>query len=149
MTDSSNSRSINLLLVEDDDDDANLIRRSLENEQIFDVLARVSDGIKALEFLRQQGDYCDAVRPDVILLDLNMPRMNGFEVLRTIKGDADLEAIPVVIFTSSDDERDVVASYKQKASSYVTKPVNIVRYRQILRAIHDYWSCVVTLPTRA
>jgi CheY-like chemotaxis protein len=149
MTDSSNSRSINLLLVEDDDDDANLIRRSLENEQIFDVLARVSDGIKALEFLRQQGDYCDAVRPDVILLDLNMPRMNGFEVLRTIKGDADLEAIPVVIFTSSDDERDVVASYKQKASSYVTKPVNIVRYRQVLRAIHDYWSCVVTLPTRA
>jgi len=148
MTDSAlpSPRPIDILLVEDDIDDVNLINRTLEKDRILNTLVRVADGIDAMRFLNREDEFADAVRPDLILLDLNMPRMNGREVLAAVKEDPLLDTIPIVVFTTSDDERDVLASYKYKANSYVTKPVDIVKFREILREIRNYWFYVVTLP---
>ncbi|MCL4143582.1 UNVERIFIED_CONTAM: hypothetical protein GTU68_052939 [Idotea baltica] len=139
-------RPIDILLVEDDDDDVGLIERTLENDRVLNALVRVTDGVEAMEFLRREGKYTEAVRPDLILLDLNMPRMNGKEVLKAVQEDSNLETIPIVVFTTSDDERDVLTSYKYRANSYITKPLDIVKFREVLREIRNYWFCVVTLP---
>ena len=140
------ARPINILLVEDDDVDVELIERTLEKDRVLNSLYRVADGVQAMEYLRRTGEYADAVRPDLVLLDLNMPRMDGRETLKQIKEDPELETLPVVVFTSSDDERDIMESYKYKANSYVTKPIDLIKFREILHEIRDYWFCVVTLP---
>lgn len=139
-------RPIKILLVEDDDDDVELITMSLQRDRIANSLFRVRDGIEAMNFLRKQNEYTEAVRPDLILLDLNMPRMDGREVLKECSEDKTIDMIPVVVFTSSDDERDVLSSYQYKANSYVTKPLDLVKFRNVLRDLSEYWFCIVTLP---
>ena len=137
---------IEILLVEDDDDDVRLIRKSLENDRLLNHIQRVEDGLEAMEYLRCEGRYVDAKRPGLILLDLNMPRMCGREVLRAIKNDPQLCRIPVVVLTTSDDEKDVVASYEYQANSYVTKPVDLDKFREVLKGLKDYWFSIVKLP---
>ena len=139
-------RLANILLVEDDDQDAVLIRKTLEGDRVLNSLERVCDGIEAMEYLRQEGAFNSAVRPDLILLDLNMPRMDGRQVLKECKEDPALRTIPIVVFTTSDSERDVVESYGHKANCYVTKPIDLVQFRDVLRAICGYWFCIVALP---
>jgi len=144
-----NSRPIHILLVDDDDDDVELTKITLERDRALNTIDRVVDGVEAMQFLRREGEYAEARRPDLVLLDLNMPRKDGREVLQEIKGDPKLATIPVVVFTSSDHERDILTTYKYQANSYVTKPVDLGEFRAILRDIRGYWMSVVTLPTDA
>ncbi len=139
-------RPAKILLVEDDDLDVELIEKSLRRDRVANTLNRVRDGVEAMQYLRREGDYAGASRPDLILLDLNMPRMDGREVLKQCFEDDSLKSIPIVVFTSSDDERDVLASYQYKASSYVTKPIDLVKFREVLNELSQYWFCIVTLP---
>ncbi len=145
---SSSIRPIEVLLVEDDDDDVRLMEKSLANDKVFCRIHRVEDGVEALDFLHRRGRFHDAIRPDLILLDLNMPRKDGRETLREIKESKDisLASIPVIVLTSSDDERDVATSYTHKANSYVTKPVNLARFREVLQELNNYWFAIVELP---
>ena len=140
------ARPIEILLVEDDDDDVRLTKKALENDRILNHVHRVEDGIEALEFLRKQGRFESSPRPDLILLDLNMPRMDGRAVLKEIKEDKDLCLIPVVVLTTSDNESDIAASYEYRANSYVTKPVDLDKFRQVVSTIKEYWFTVVKLP---
>ncbi len=131
-SDNRTARPIDILLV---DDDVDLITRSLTNDRVLNHMHRVADGVEAMAFLRRQDPYSDAVQPDLILLDLNMPRMDGREVLKAMKEDSTLSVIPVVVFTSSDDERDDLDSYKYKANSYVTKPLDLIKLRTIRKEL--------------
>lgn len=140
------ARPIVILLVDDDDDDVRLTRKAFENDRVLIRLHRVEDGIQAMQFLRREGDFADAPRPDLILLDLNMPRKSGREVLKEIKEDPQLHRIPVVVLTTSDDEKDVARSYEHQANSYVTKPVDLDQFREVLKTLKDYWFSVVRLP---
>lgn len=140
-------RPIEVLLIDDDDDDVLLTKRMLEKDRVLNRLHRVEDGIEAMLFLRREGRFADAIRPDLILLDLNMPRMDGREVLKEIKADEALQLIPVVILTTSEDEADVLASYRQHANSYVTKPIDLLAFRQVLQSLQQYWFSVVKLPS--
>ena len=142
----SSPRPIDILLVEDDDDDVRLIAKTLERDRVLNTVHRVCNGLEAMQFLRQEEPFSGAGRPDLILLDLNMPKMDGREVLKACKQDADLCTIPIVVFTSSDDERDVLESYEHKASSYVTKPVDLIQFRDVMKTLSEYWFCIVTLP---
>jgi len=137
---------IEILLIEDDDDDVFLMQRTLETDRILNRIHRVQDGVEGMQFLRREGKFAEAVRPDLILLDLNFPRMDGRQVLRKIKENPDLKLIPVVVLTTSDDERDVIESYGHQANSYVTKPVDLIQFRDVLQTIKDYWFSVVKLP---
>jgi len=144
-----NVQPFDVLLVEDEPADANLVRVALKESRILCRLHHLSDGVEALAFLRREGElYRTAPRPDLILLDLNMPRMNGQELLRIIKDDLALNTIPVVILTTSDVERDVVASYQLGAAGYVTKPVDIEQFIEAIRQIGRYWFVLVLLPTK-
>ncbi|MCA9149368.1 MAG: response regulator [Planctomycetales bacterium] len=146
-TDSHTSaRPIEILLVEDNDADAFLTQKAFDGNRIINRVHRVEDGVNALAYLRHQDPYIDAVRPDLILLDLNMPRKNGREVLKEIKNDPDLRRIPVVVFTTSDDEKDVFDSYEQQANSYITKPVDLEKLREVLQKMKEYWFSIVKLP---
>ena len=136
-----------VLLVEDEAADADLVQMAFEEGRLLAHLHHVIDGVEALEFLRREGDrFADAPRPDLILLDLNMPRMNGREFLESIKQDPDLRRIPVVVLTTSDVERDVVASYDLGASGYVVKPVDLDQFMKAIQGIKRYWVTVVKLP---
>jgi two-component system, chemotaxis family, response regulator Rcp1 len=138
--------SIHVLLIEDNPGDADLTRETLEASKLLLRISVVVDGAQALEYLLRQGPFTDAVMPDLILLDLNLPKMDGREVLRSIKAHEELRAIPVVILTSSDAERDVVESYQLGASCYVTKPVDLLAFQSIVRSIEGFWLSVVRLP---
>jgi chemotaxis family two-component system response regulator Rcp1 len=140
------ARPIEILLVEDNPGDVELTTRSLRSIKLRNSLHVVSDGVEAMEFLRNQGPYAAAPRPDLILLDLNLPRMDGREVLAEVKGDADLHAIPVVVLTSSEAETDVARSYNLGANCYVTKPVDLLQFKTIVGAIEDFWFSIVRLP---
>lgn len=140
------ARPIEILLIDDDDDDVRLMCKSLEQDRILNSIHRVEDGVVAMDYLRRRGQFVDAARPDLILLDLNMPRKDGREVLKEIKEDPQLRMIPVVVLTTSDDERDIFQSYEYRASSYVTKPVDLLQFRNVLQSIKDYWFSVVRLP---
>jgi CheY-like chemotaxis protein len=143
------SQPFDILLVEDEPADANLVRSALREGHVFCKLHHVQDGIEALAFLRREGDaYRDAVQPDLILLDLNMPRMNGREFLAAVKADAALAAIPVVVLTTSDVERDVVASYQLGAAGYITKPVDMEQFIDAVRQIGSYWFTLTRLPQK-
>lgn len=142
----STARPVNILLVEDDETDVLLIRKTLQHDRIANKLDHVVDGIEAMRYLRKESPYSEAPRPDLVLLDLNMPRKSGREVLKECYEDDSLRTIPIVVFTSSDDERDVMASYNYKASSYVTKPVDLIQFRKVLADLEAYWFCIVTLP---
>lgn len=139
-------RPVEILLVEDDDDDVRLTQKAFDRDRIVNHVHRVEDGIEAMQFLRREGAFADAVRPDLILLDLNMPRMGGREVLKEIKENQEFRQIPVVVLTTSDDEKDIAESYEHQANSYVTKPVDLDKFREVLSAIKDYWFSIVRLP---
>lgn len=145
-----NASPFDILLVEDEESDANLVRAALKENRVYCNLHHVLDGVDALAFLRRQGEAGrDAVRPDLILLDLNMPRMNGREFLEVIKADNELKTIPVVVLTTSDVERDVVASYKLGAAGYVTKPVDMDQFIDAIRQLDNYWFVLARLPKKS
>jgi CheY-like chemotaxis protein len=137
---------IEVLLVEDDPGDVLLIREAFEDHKLGNTLSVVGDGVEALEYLRRQGPHAAATRPDLVLLDLNLPRMNGVEVLREIKEDPELRAIPVVILTTSEADEDILRSYELHANAYITKPVDFDRFRHIVHQIDEFFVGVVKLP---
>jgi len=138
--------SIEVLLVEDDPGDVLLIQEAFEDNKVRNRLHCVSDGVDALRFLRRQDEFADAPRPDLILLDLNLPRKDGREVLAEVKTDERLQQIPVVVLTTSKLEEDVLRSYKLHANAYVTKPVDFDRFIEVVRQIDEFFVTVVKLP---
>lgn len=140
---------IELLLVEDSPGDADLAREALEQTKVRNNLHLVRDGEEAMAFLRRTGPYRDAPRPGLILLDLNLPRKDGREVLAEIKADPELMRIPVVILTISEDEEDVLRSYNLHANCYITKPIDLAQFLKVVRSIEDFWLTIVRLPDAA
>ena len=145
MSDPISVRPIEILLVEDNPGDVRLTREAFKDSKLRNNLSVVTDGEKALEFLRKEGDYASAPTPDLVLLDLNLPRLNGQEVLRIIKEDPHLKSIPVAILTSSKEEGDIASSYQHYANCYITKPVDMEQFIQVVRTIENFWFTVVTL----
>ena len=141
-----NLNVIEVLLVEDDPGDVVLIREAFEHNKVYNALHVVSDGVQALEFLRHEGEYANAPRPDLMLLDLNLPRKDGREVLAEIKSDPALRSIPVVVLTTSKAEEDILRSYDLHANAYVTKPVDFNRFIEVVRQIDEFFVTVVKLP---
>jgi chemotaxis family two-component system response regulator Rcp1 len=139
-------RPIQILLVEDSPSDAAMTIEAMHEGRIVNQVHVATDGEVAMAFLRRQGPYADALRPDLILLDLNLPRMDGREVLREVKGDLNLQAIPVVVLTTSAAEADIVKSYELHANAYVTKPVAFEAFLSAVRGIEDFWLALVHLP---
>jgi chemotaxis family two-component system response regulator Rcp1 len=135
-----------ILLVEDNPGDVRLTREALKESKVRNAMDVVNDGVEALAFLRRQGKFESATRPDLILLDLNLPRMGGLEVLGEIKADDALKSIPVVILTTSQAEQDIVRSYKLFANAYVTKPVDLEQFITVIKSIEDFWVEIVRLP---
>src|ERR1700724_2575825 len=148
MNANSTPTALEILLVEDNPGDARLARQGLRQCKIPNNLHIVDDGVKAMEFLHRQGEYTTVPRPDLILLDLNMPRKDGREVLREIKEDAGLQTIPVVILTTSRAAEDINTSYALHANCYVTKPLDLLQFLDVVRSIEDFWFSTVKLPTR-
>ncbi|HVI51050.1 MAG TPA: response regulator [Candidatus Sulfotelmatobacter sp.] len=142
----SNDRPFNILLVEDDPADAFLARTAIRESKLLCEVHHMNDGDKALSFLRHQGDYAAVPRPDLVLLDLNMPGRDGRQVLSEIKADQALRDIPVVILTTSDASSDIKTCYAAGANSFVTKPVDLDGFLRAMRSIEDYWFEVVRLP---
>lgn len=141
-------RPIEILMVEDNPGDVRLTQEVLKDAKMSNTLRVVEDGAAALDFLYRRNGYGDAPRPDLILLDLNLPRKNGREVLEEIKQDPDLKTIPVVILTTSQAEEDIVRAYSLHANCYITKPVDFAQFTKIVRTIEDFWLSIVTLPSR-
>lgn len=147
MTDGGRDRRpIEILLVEDNPGDVRLTREALKEGKVLNHLHVVEDGEDAVRFLRREGEFDGAVRPDLVLLDLNLPRKSGHEVLEEIKTDTDLRRIPVVVLTSSEAETDIARSYDRYANAYITKPVDLDQFISVVRAVEDFWLEVVRLP---
>ena len=134
------------LVVEDNPGDVRLTIESFRDAKLSNALSVVRDGVEAMAFLRQEGQYADAHRPDLILLDLNLPKKDGREVLAEIKDDPNLKRIPVVILTISKDEEDIIKTYNLYANCYITKPVDFGQFIEVVRAIEDFWFTIVKLP---
>ncbi len=137
---------ISILLVEDEPADAYLVRTAFKEGKVLAQLHHVRDGVEAFAFLHREAGYADAPRPDLILLDLNMPRMDGRKFLATIKQDVDLVRIPVVVLTTSDAESDLIASYEHNAAGYIVKPIDIDEFVRLVRGLSHYWISIVSLP---
>ena len=137
---------VEILLVEDNPGDERLTREALKEGKVYNNLHWVKDGVEAMEFLYRRGKYKDAPRPDIILLDLNLPKKDGREVLQEIKADDALKRIPVVVLTTSKAEEDVLKTYDLHANCYVTKPVDLEKFIVVVRSIDVFWLTVVTLP---
>jgi len=140
-------RPIEILLVEDNPGDIRLTKEALKEAKVLNTLTVVQDGVEALTCLRRQGQYANAKRPDLILLDLNLPKKDGREVLAEIKNDEALKFIPVVILSTSQDEQDVLKSYGLHANCYITKPVELEQFISVVKAIEDFWLGIVILPS--
>ncbi len=138
---------IEILLVEDNPGDVRLTQEVLKEGRIRNTLNVVTDGVEALAFLRREGAYADAPPQDMVLLDLNLPRMDGREVLAEIKGDPELRKIPVVVLTTSSAEVDILKAYDLHANCYITKPVDLDQFENVVRSIEDFWLAIVKLPT--
>jgi CheY-like chemotaxis protein len=147
MTPKPAGQPIEVLLVEDDPGDVLLIKEAFDFNKVHNNLNVVNDGEQALAYLRREGEYAEALRPDLMLLDLNLPRKDGREVLAEVKADETLRAIPVVVLTTSEAEEDVLKSYQLHANAYVTKPVDFERFVSIVRQIDDFFVSVVRLPS--
>ena len=141
--------SVEILLVEDSPGDARLAQEGLSQCKIHNTLNIVDDGVKAMAFLNRQGEYAAAPRPDLILLDLNLPRKDGRQVLREIKEDARFKTIPVVILTTSRADEDISKSYSLHANCYVTKPLDLKQFLDVVRSIEDFWFTTVRLPAKS
>jgi two-component system response regulator len=141
-------RTIDILMVEDDPGDVRLTREALKGSKLLHSLNVVEDGVAALDYLHKVDPYREAVRPDLVLLDLNLPKKDGREVLAAMKQDPALRTIPVVILTTSQAEEDVLRAYNLNANCYVTKPVDFDQFMRIVRTIEEFWLNVVTLPPK-
>ncbi len=146
---SSRTEPVEILLVEDNVRDARLAVETLKDSKIHNNLYHVKDGVEAIDFLRQRGEYAGVPVPDLILLDLNLPRKDGREVLEEIKEDDELKLVPVVVLTTSEAERDLVRSYDLHANAYVVKPLDLDRFIEVVQAIEDFWFAIVKLPPKA
>ena len=147
MTAITEGRPIEILLVEDSATDVLLAEEALEHAKMRNNLHVVKDGVEAMAFLRKEGKYADVPRPDLILLDLNMPRKDGREVLAAIKADNDLKSIPVVVLTTSQAQEDILEAYGLHANCYISKPVDFEQFTNVVRAIDQFWFTIVTLPS--
>ncbi len=143
----TNRRAIEILLVEDSPSDAELTVEALRDAKVHNRLSVVEDGMQAMQFLRRENEFARCPRPDLILLDLNLPRMDGRELLAAVKADPAFRTIPVVVMTTSRAEQDVLRAYELQANCYVTKPVDFKQFLEIVRSIEQFWLQVVTLPT--
>ena len=141
------AKPIEVLLVEDNPGDVRLTQEALKNGKVINHLSVVSDGVEATDFLFRRGKFDQAPRPDLILLDLNLPRKNGREVLKEIKDDPDLRRIPVMVLTTSSAEQDLQKAYNLHANCYVTKPVDLDQFLAVVRSIENFWFKIVTLPS--
>ncbi len=148
MTTNTDARKIEILLVEDNPNDVELTLEALDDSKVENRPHVVEDGVEAMEFLHKQGKYEDAPTPDLVLLDLNMPRKTGREVLTEMKADDHLKTIPVVVLTTSKAEEDIVRSYNLQAAAYVTKPVDFDQFVEAIRAIDSFWFRVVAYPPK-
>lgn len=142
------SRPIEIMLVEDNRGDVRLTVEALMDVKVLNHLSVVPDGVEAMAFLRRTGRYADAPRPDLILLDLNLPKKDGRQVLEEIKQDEELKHIPVVVLTTSQAEQDIVRSYALHANCYITKPVELEQFLQVVKSIENFWFTIVRLPPR-
>ena len=140
------SNTIEILLVEDNAGDARLTLEAFKEGRVLNRLTVVQDGVQALAYLRRQGPYAAVRLPDLILLDLNLPRMSGREVLTQIKSDERLKSIPVVVLTTSEDEQDIARAYSQHANCYTTKPVDLEQFLRVIQSIENFWLTLVRLP---
>ena len=134
------------MLIEDNPGDVRLTEEALKEGKVINRLSVVPDGVEAIEYLRKRGDYASAATPDLVLLDLNLPKKDGREVLAEVKQDPELRKIPVVVLTTSRDEQDILKSYDLHANCYITKPVDFEQFIRVVRAIEDFWLSVVKLP---
>ena len=139
-------KPIEILLVEDNPGDVRLTQESLKENKVCNAMSVVEDGLEAIAFLRQEGSYSDVPRPDLILLDLNLPKKDGREVLAEIKNDPDLKRIPVVVLTTSKAEEDIIRMYDNYANCYITKPVDLDEFISIIKSIENFWVNIVKLP---
>lgn len=140
------NKLIDILLVDDNPDDVELTLEALSSTKMANRIAVVEDGVEAMAYLRHEGKYADTLRPSLILLDLNMPRKDGREVLEEIKADSNLRSIPVVILTTSQAEEDIVRSYELHANCYISKPVDLTQFMKVVQSIDDFWFAIVKLP---
>ncbi len=136
-----------ILLVEDNPGDVDLVREAIDHNKVCNELYVAADGIEAMAFLHRQGKFADAPRPDLILLDLNLPRKDGREVLAEIKADEQLRRIPVVVLTTSKQEEDILRAYNLNANCYVTKPLDLDQFLHVVKSIDSFWLGIVALPT--
>jgi CheY-like chemotaxis protein len=141
-------RPIDILMVEDNPHDVRLTMEAFKDAKVFNNLSVVSDGEEALKFLRREGEYAGSPRPDLILLDLNLPKKCGREVLEEIKRDPGLKRIPVVVLTTSENEKDIMRAYELHVNAYITKPVDLDQFIKIVEAVEDFWLTVVKLPPK-
>jgi len=146
MTNKKIGKPIQILLVEDSPGDVRLTQEALKEGKVLNELHVVGDGVEALAFLHKQGKYTHVARPDLILLDLNLPKKDGREVLAEVKEDPNLRRIPVVILTVSKAEEDIIRTYDLHANCYITKPVELEQFIQVVKSIEDFWLCIVKLP---
>lgn len=142
----NDSEEAEILLVEDNPGDVKLTQKAFENAQLTNNLHHVGDGEKAMQFLNQEGEYTDVPRPDIVLLDLNLPKLNGDEVLRRIKDDEVFRRIPVVMLTSSEAEEDIMSTYNLHANAYLTKPVEFQGFIDVVKKVEGFWFSVVRYP---
>jgi two-component system, chemotaxis family, response regulator Rcp1 len=149
MNQETSLKPIEILMVEDSPFDALITREALEYAKMLNHLHVVEDGVRAVAFLRREGPYAQAPRPDLILLDLNLPKKDGREVLAEVKADDQLKTIPVVVLTTSRAEEDILRAYGLHANCYITKPVDFVRFAEVVRAIEHFWFTIVSLPPGA
>jgi CheY-like chemotaxis protein len=137
---------VEILLAEDNPGDVALTRRALRHSKVHNNLHVVQDGEEAMRFLRREGDHSEAPRPDLVLLDINMPRKTGLEVLEDVKSDQDLRTIPVCMLTTSEDDQDILAAYARHANAFVKKPVDLEQFVEVVRQIEEFWFTIVKLP---
>jgi two-component system response regulator len=149
MSDTATSLAlVEILLVEDSPGDARLTKEALKGSKVINTLHHVQDGVEAMAFLRHQGVYANAPSPNLILLDLNLPRKNGLEVLAELKADARLRHIPVVILTISKSEEDIVKAYDRNANCFITKPIDFQQFMKVIKSIEQFWLAIVKLPPK-
>ncbi len=148
MSNKMQGKPVEILLVEDNPADVRLTEENFKESKIQNNLHVVSDGIEAMAFLRREGNYVNAVRPDLILLDLNLPKKNGHEVLAEIKAENELKCIPVVILTVSKADEDILKAYNLHANCYITKPIDLEQFTKVVQSIEEFWFSIVKLPAR-
>lgn len=143
-----NGRAVEILLVEDNLGDVRLTQEAFKDSKVLNNIHYVTDGVEAIKYLKAEGEYKDAARPDIILLDLNLPKKDGRQVLDEIKQDNNLKRIPVVVLTVSKDDADILKSYNLHANCYITKPISLDKFLAVVKAVEDFWLAIVKLPPK-